>query len=91
MATVAILDALNEMDEAPWANIRGKPMDARMLANYLRRYGVTSKSVRIGDKTPKGYTREDLHDPWSRYLVAPTHESATPATCATNTLESKTI
>jgi len=87
MATVAILDALNEMDEAPWSSLRGKPIDARTLANYLRRYGVTSKSVRIGDKTPKGYTREDLHDPWDRYLDAPAYESATPATRATNTTE----
>jgi hypothetical protein len=39
-----------------------------MLSSRLRQYGVKSKVVRIGDKTPRGYAREDLHDAWLRYL-----------------------
>jgi hypothetical protein len=70
MSTESILAALHQIDEAPWADLHGKPLDARGLGNRLRPYGAKSKNVRVGDKTPKGYKREDLHDPWSRYLRA---------------------
>ncbi len=66
--TEDILKALHAMDEAPWADLKGKPIDSRKLANFLRPYGVQSKSVRIGERTPKGYAAEDLYDPWTRYL-----------------------
>lgn len=68
LSTKSILEALHNLDEAPWGDLRGKPLDARHLANYLKSYGVTSKGVRIGDATPKGYKLEDLHDPFARYL-----------------------
>ena len=55
--------------------IRGKALDNRGLASRLRKYEVHSKSVRIGDKTAKGYRREWLHDLWVRYLP-PSPDSA---------------
>lgn len=68
MSTKQILKELNEMDEAPWGNLKGKPMDARGLANRLRKYNVSSTTVRIGERTAKGYRADDLHDSWIRYL-----------------------
>jgi hypothetical protein len=69
MFTDDILTALNRLDEAPWGAIKkGDPLDARSLANRLRQYQVASGTVRVDDKTAKGYKRVDLHDPWSRYL-----------------------
>lgn len=68
MHTDAMLSKLIELDEAPWADLRGKPLDARGLARRLRTYGTESKSVRVGEVARKGYRREDLHDAWSRYL-----------------------
>lgn len=68
MSTEDILTALHALDEAPWADLRGKPLDARGLARRLGRYEVKSKVVRVGDSTPRGYTREDLWDAWGRYL-----------------------
>ena len=70
MSTEAILTALRNMDEAPWGDLKGKPLDPRGLAGRLRQYGVKSTNVRIGDSVPKGYLRTDLHDPWARYLPA---------------------
>jgi hypothetical protein len=66
--TRTILTKLEAMDEAPWRDLRGKPLDSRRLARVLGDYGVTSTSVRVGDSTLKGYRRVDLHDPWNRYL-----------------------
>jgi len=69
LATEDILKALVEDEESPWADLRGKPLDARGLARRLARYGVHPRTVRIGGRTPKGYARSDLVDPWSRYVA----------------------
>ncbi|MDP3940448.1 MAG: DUF3631 domain-containing protein [Deltaproteobacteria bacterium] len=73
------------LDEAPWGEIQGgKPLNARGLAGRLRQYGIRSRNIRVGDRTPKGYRREDLVDSWERYLPTPARESATSATSATD-------
>jgi hypothetical protein len=72
MFTRDIIKALCELEEAPWADMKGKPIDARRLARYLDAYGVARKLVRIGGQVGKGYTRESLYDPWARYLPATT-------------------
>jgi hypothetical protein len=83
MATAAILDSLHALDESPWGDLRGKPLDARGLANYLRQYEVTSQSVRVGGWHGKGYQRSDLWDAWSRYLPLSPNESGTSGTAGT--------
>jgi Protein of unknown function (DUF3631) len=40
LPTTAILADLHAMDEAAWADLGGKPLDARRLAKELGRYGV---------------------------------------------------
>lgn len=66
--TEEIIAALCAMEESPWGDVRGKPIDSRLLAQMLRQFGVHSKVLRIGTGTARGYSRTDLHDPWSRYL-----------------------
>lgn len=69
LSTNTIIEKLVTIDEAPWADIRGKSIDARRLANYLKPYGINSLNIRDDcDKVVKGYTRESLHDAWIRYL-----------------------
>jgi len=68
MATEAILKALHAIEEAPWADLRGKPLDARGLAMRLKPYGIASKKLRTGAATFQGYERGDLADAWLRYL-----------------------
>lgn len=68
VATESVLDQLRRMDEAPWGDMRGKPLDARYLARLLGKYGIKSGTIRIGGTTPKGYKRTDLADAWNRYL-----------------------
>ena len=86
--TVDILAALHNLEEAPWADLRGKPLDARKLATLLHPYGVKAKQVKIGTANQRGYTRVDLGDAWTRYLP-PMEEEPCPspgiaATSATN-------
>ena len=80
MLTTEIISALVAMEEAPWGDLKGKPIDARRLARYLSAYGVARKQVRVGDGNSKGYSRSDLHDPWTRYLGHPAMESETSET-----------
>jgi hypothetical protein len=85
MHTETILDQLVRLDEALWADIRGKPIDSRRLAGYLQPYAIRSRTVRIGGHIAKGYRREDLVDAWSRYLPPlPSAESVTSVTPVTN-------
>jgi hypothetical protein len=71
MFTHVILKALHDLAEAPWSDLKGKPLNDRGLALRLRQYGIKSKQVRIGDITLKGYERADFIDVWKRYLPPP--------------------
>jgi hypothetical protein len=86
MATRDILEALIDPEESPWGDLKGRPLNARGVAQRLGNYGVKSRNVRIGDSVPKGYVRADLEEVWKRYLPneelvgAAGPESATSAT-----------
>lgn len=83
MSTDEIIKALCAIEEAPWSDLRGKPINDRSLASRLKPYQIHSKKLRQGDRTPRGYERVDLHDAWQRYL-GPTHlDSGTSGTSAT--------
>jgi hypothetical protein len=69
LPTEAILAALHEMDERPWNDLRGKPVDSRWLSRQLSKYGIKSGTIRTSEGTPKGYKAADLHDPWTRYVA----------------------
>jgi hypothetical protein len=80
LSTQVILGKLCDLEEAPWGDLRGKPLDARGLAQMLRRYGVKPEVRREGSGTFRGYLRGDLLDAWARYLgPAPVQ----PAECVT--------
>jgi len=71
MSTMAILDALHKLEEAPWASLKGAPLDARGLAWRLGNYGIASTKVKVIGSSVRGYRREDLWDAWERYCPAP--------------------
>jgi hypothetical protein len=75
--TSTILEALHQLEDAPWADWYGHPLTTRDLAKLLRPYQVESKNIREhGTGAPrKGYVRADLHDAWARYVpLHPLHE-----------------
>ena len=87
LASKVILSALHAIEEAPWTNLKGKPLDERGLAHRLRQYGIKSKTIRIGagpSGTLKGYTRIDFTDAWERYLPG-----ASPARSVTSVTSSE--
>mgnify|MGYP001157749641 CR=1 FL=1 len=80
LATESLLLRLTGMEEAPWGDIRGKPLDARGLARRLSAYGIKPRVIRIGTATPRGYAKADFLDAWGRYLSPIPELSATSAT-----------
>lgn len=61
-------EALAELEESPWGDLRGRSLDARGLASRLRPFGIRPKKIRVEDRTLQGYDRADFGDAWGRYL-----------------------
>jgi len=69
MTTAALLERLHTLPEAPWNDLKGKPLNDRGLAVRLRQYSVKSGTLNLGGESrAKGYTRASLHDVWQYYL-----------------------
>jgi len=84
LATTNILLALHDLEDSPWGDMKGKPLDARGLSRLLRRYGISPTTHRISPTvTAKGYHRKDLHDAWERYVGVATKGSVTTVTPVT--------
>jgi len=61
--------ALAEIETSPWGDwTHGKPISPAMVARLLKPYGIATSTIRIAEKTPRGYRRETLEDSWKRYL-----------------------
>ena len=72
-----IIKALVRMEHRPWPEWdHGKPLSTNHLAKLLKPFDVRPRSIRIENKTGKGYTLEDLNDTFLRYLPAePSHRN----------------
>jgi hypothetical protein len=72
MTTADILTTLSELEESPWADLHGKPLDSRRLSKELARYGIKPKNLKLPTGgVVKGYRtdgEDGLADVWSRYL-----------------------
>jgi hypothetical protein len=80
--SAAMVEALLEFEESPWADWHGRPISKHALARLLKRYDIRPRKVRIGDLVANGYRREDFEDTWGRYL-APQPPTATGTTGTT--------
>jgi len=84
LPTVAILDRLHSLEESPWADYYGKPLDARRLAKLLREYvtadntPIVTRNIKNGQSVLKGYYAEDLWDAWQRYCPPPSESPLLP-------------
>ncbi|BBC33571.1 DNA primase [Streptomyces graminofaciens] len=77
LPTVAILDRLNALDDAPWADLGGRPLDNRRLSKMLGEYmtadnePIASRNIRTSGGVLKGFYADDLTDAWARYCPPP--------------------
>ena len=78
-----LANALSEIEGAPWAewSKNGKPITANKLARMLGPYDIVPHTIRIAQKTAKGYLVEDFKDAWARYLPpSPVTQNVTAVT-----------
>jgi len=68
LPTNDLLQALHDMDEAPWGEWYGKPLTARGLARLLEPYRVVPLRRRVDGHNLRGYFTADFLDAWQRYL-----------------------
>jgi hypothetical protein len=84
LPTIAILDRLNALDDAPWADLNGKPLDNRRLSKMLAEYmtadnePITSRNIKTAGSVLKGYYSADLWDAWARYCPPPPENPLPP-------------
>ncbi len=78
LPTISVLDRLYALEEAPWADMGGKPLTSRGLAKMLGEYmtgdnkPVEPRNIKSGGAVLKGYYAADLADAWARYCPPPT-------------------
>jgi hypothetical protein len=63
--THELLGGLHSMEEGPWTS---RNMTPRTLARVLGEYGIEPVMIRRGDRTARGYYRDDFTQPWSWYV-----------------------
>ena len=78
--TAEMLAALNADETRPWSEWKnGKPMTARQLADQLKPFKISPKTVRRDAETDKGYKLKWFEDEFARYLpprsVTPSHSA----------------
>ncbi|MFE9426229.1 DUF3631 domain-containing protein [Kitasatospora sp. NPDC006697] len=93
MTSASILERLLAMDDAPWADVDGRPLNTRTLARMLGDYvtadndPIKPRNIKVAGSVLKGYYATDLTDAWTRYCTPlsedRSEESATGATAAT--------
>lgn len=72
MWSAEIISGLTRDPESEWRDLWGKPLDQRRMAKELSRYGVKSKSIRMGVATSKGYDvagPTGLQQAWDHWLI----------------------
>lgn len=82
--TDLLVQGLIEIDESPWGDMKGKPIDSRGLARRVKPYGVAPKQVRVGEVSKKGYERASFFDAWARYLSPSVEKRETGETTETD-------
>lgn len=77
-----LVGKLCALEEAPWAEYKGRGLSTVSLANFLRSFDVSSTDLRFSSGVYKGYTAEAFEDAFRRYLDAPP-SGGTPSEGAT--------
>lgn len=84
LPTAELVETLTSLEESPWGDLRGRPLDARGLARRLRPFGIRPQQQRYpGGVNVRSYLRADLEEAWARYCPSPPGKTATTATTAT--------
>lgn len=69
LSSETIQKSLFNMEHRLWPEYdQGAPISPRQIAMLLEPFGIRPGTIRVDDKTPKGYKRSDFEDVFTRYL-----------------------
>jgi len=69
MTTDDLIEDLAKFESSPWAELNhGKPISRHGLSRILRAFQIAPRVIRVEDKTPRGYHRDQFAEAWSMYL-----------------------
>ena len=69
LPSAELVEALVAIEGRPWAEWRtSKPISANGVARLLARFNIIPETIRVSDRTPKGYQRARFDDAFLRYL-----------------------
>ena len=81
LASVEICAALTAMESRPWAEWKAskgaspKPLTPNQLARLLKPFGIApTGTIRVEDRTFKGYYRHQFREAWDRYRAEGVNE-----------------
>src|SRR5439155_11530607 len=70
ITSAELLEKLKEIETSPWADWgKGKGLTLNGLSRLLKPFGISPRTIRVDEKTPKGYLRESFGDAFARYLT----------------------
>jgi hypothetical protein len=78
LPTTVILHRLNSLEESPWADLRGKPLNAESLSRRLKQYDISSVRLESHPSTVRGYLLKDLLPVFDTYLSPPVQNPDAP-------------
>jgi putative DNA primase/helicase len=66
-----LAEYLNDMEDRPWPEYgrSRKPITTVQIARLLKRHMISPNTIRMGDKTPKGYHLDQFKNAFARYLL----------------------
>jgi len=76
--SVDLATELGKIEESPWGDLRGKPLNTTGLAKRLKPFEIKPRQIRVAASTSKGYKKEDFLDAWKRYIPLKEETGETP-------------
>jgi Protein of unknown function (DUF3631) len=73
MFSQPLVNELNDIDDAPWSEWRGRPLTPHGLAKLLRPFGIWPRSIfppggrQVRGGSRKGYRRDQFIEAWAAY------------------------
>jgi len=71
LTTSVLLKRLTSLEESQWSDLYGKCLSALGLSKMLSQFDIKPDTHRFGEKSLRGYLRENFMDAWDRYLEPP--------------------
>jgi len=69
LPSVELAGALASVETSPWCEwSNGRPLNAPKLARLLKPFAIQPEVARVGDRTPRCYSRASFADAFRRYL-----------------------